>query len=68
MSAVAAFADGIRGDRHAVADNSPLKQQEAQVFAAVHELLLGTRTQRDAALEKVFALVYGGGAAPPAAT
>ena len=67
MPTVAALAECIRADRHPIADNSPLKRNEANVIAAVHELLLRMRTQRDVALERLFALTFGSSAVPPAA-
>jgi hypothetical protein len=64
MHALAALAAAIRDDRHAVADESPLKRGETATFEAIGEALTQGRLIRDNALEALFEHLYGSGTAP----
>lgn len=63
MPVIASLASTIRNDRHAVAEDAPLKKAEAAMFDAVRETMSRARVTRDDALEQVFDRIYGSGTA-----
>jgi hypothetical protein len=61
MLRISAVASEIRGDRHAVPNDAPLRKAETAMFGAVREALTQGRTLRDEALERLFDRLYGSG-------
>ncbi len=57
---IAGLASSIEKDRHAVADESPLKAAELHASAAVHDFIEQWRRFRDLGYERLFLALYGG--------
>jgi hypothetical protein len=58
--AIAGLAASIGKDRHAVADDNPLKAAEIQASVTVHDFIEQWRRVRDHSFERWFQILYGG--------
>jgi hypothetical protein len=59
MRAIAPVAAAVARDRHAVADDNPLKAREIETLNAIRDLVVEWRHLRDFAYERAFAAIYG---------